>query len=151
MSLSRPTMSDVEIRELTTDAEFTAAFPVMRELRDRILPETFLSEVRRQQKEHYQLIGAFEDGQIVALAGFRHTHTLSRGEHLFVDDLITSRSAQGRGYATALLRWIARRANELKLAHLYLDSRNTARTYYEKVGFKFSTALPCRIEVAQLL
>ena len=137
----------MEIRELTSDAEIMSAFSVMRELRDRILPETFLHEIRHQQKDGYRLIAALDGGAIVALAGFRSSHTLVRGEHLFVDDLITSRNAQARGHATSLLRWIAALAQQQQIAKIYLDSRDTAKTYYEKVGFTFGKALPCWIEV----
>ena len=140
----------MEIRELTSDAEIVTAFPVMSELRDRIRAETFLNEVRRQQQEGYRLIAAFEEGKIVALAGFRRSHTLVRGEHYFVDDLITSNAAQGRGHATALLRWIALLSKKERLEKIYLDSRLTAKTYYEKVGFTFGSALPCWIEVEKL-
>ncbi len=58
----------------------------MRPLRDRIREETFLAEVRRQQIEGYRLYGAFEGERLLALAGVRRSHTLARGEHLFVDD-----------------------------------------------------------------
>ena len=41
----------------------------MSSLRDRIRPEAFLSEVRRQQIEGYRLFGGFEDARLVCLAG----------------------------------------------------------------------------------
>ncbi len=135
------------IRELRTDAEIEAAFPVMAMLRDRIRPETFLAEVRRQQLQGYELIGAYQAGRIVALAGVRRTHTLSRGEHLFVDDLITDAEHRGEGYGRALLRWLAERSTAEGLPRIFLDSRNTAKGFYEKLGFQFSTAIPCFIEL----
>jgi hypothetical protein len=30
---------------------------------------------------------------------------------------------------------------------IYLDSRNTARPFYEKMGFQFNTSVPCYIEL----
>src|SRR4051794_26673275 len=96
--------------ELRSNLEITEAFSLMSVLRDRIRPETFLAEVRRQQCQGYQLVGGFEDGALVALAGIRRTHTLSRGEHMFVDDLVTDERARGQGHGAALLRWVAARA-----------------------------------------
>ena len=96
--------------ELRSNVEITEAFPLMSVLRERIRPETFLAEVRRQQGQGYELVGAFEDGTLVALAGIRRAHTLSRGEHMFVDDLVTDEPARGKGHAAALLRWVAARA-----------------------------------------
>jgi GNAT superfamily N-acetyltransferase len=141
----------MEIRELTSDADILSAFPLMAELRARVGRDVFLAEVRRQQVEGYRLIGAFEGGALVALAGIRRSHTLSRGEHLFVDDLVTTEARRGDGFGTAVLRWLAARAAEQGLSRIYLDSRATARGFYEQLGFEMMTSIPCRIDVAALL
>lgn len=140
--------SRLEIRELRSDAEIDAAFPLMAQLRDRITRERFLGEVRLQQLQGYELIGAFAGGQLVALAGVRRTHTLSRGEHLFVDDLVSAEAERGRGYGRALLKWLAERCVAEGIDRIYLDSRNTARGFYQKLGFQFHTSIPCFIEIA---
>jgi GNAT superfamily N-acetyltransferase len=135
------------IRELRTDDDIAAAFPVMSALRDRVQPDTFVAEVRRQQLQGYELIGAFDGNQLVALAGVRRTHTLSRGEHLFVDDLVTAEAARGHGHGRRLLKWLAERSLAEGVPRIYLDSRNSAKTFYEKLGFQFNTSLPCYIEL----
>jgi hypothetical protein len=38
----------ITVRELRADRDIAAAFPLMRQLRDRLREETFLAEVRRQ-------------------------------------------------------------------------------------------------------
>ncbi len=139
------------IHELRSDDEITRAFPLMSALRDRIRVETFLSEVRRQQAEGYELFGAFDGDVLVALAGVRRTHTLSRGEHLFVDDLVTAESVQRIGHGRALLRWLARRAAADGVERIYLDSRLTAKGFYERLGFVFSTSIPCSLELGKAL
>ena len=139
------------IRELVADREIAAAFSLMRELRDRLREETFLSEVRRQQVEGYKLFGAFEEGRLVALAGARRSHTLSRGEHLFVDDLVTAESFRGKGHGRELLRWLAAQAREQGISRIYLDSRITARGFYEKLSFHFHTSIPSWTDVGDLL
>jgi GNAT superfamily N-acetyltransferase len=135
------------VRELRTDEEIAAAFPLMAMLRDRIRRETFVGEVRRQQQDGYELIGAFDGGTLVALAGIRRTHTLSRGEHLFVDDLVTDERSRGRGHGRALMAWLAERARSEGLTRIHLDSRNTARGFYERIGFTFHTSMPCWLEL----
>ncbi|MEN3336329.1 MAG: hypothetical protein V7647_5 [Acidobacteriota bacterium] len=137
--------------ELRSNVEITAAFPLMSVLRDRVRAETFLAEVRRQQCQGYQLIGAFDDDTLVALAGIRRSHTLSRGEHMFVDDLVTDERARGQGHGAALLRWIADRAAAEGLERLYLDSRVTAKGFYEQAGFTFLTSIPCWVEIPKFL
>jgi GNAT superfamily N-acetyltransferase len=143
-------MSCMTCRTLRSDEEITGAFPLMSELRDRIDAATFLVEVRRQELQGYELVGAFDGHRLVALAGVRRSHTLSRGEHLFVDDLVTAKPVQARGYGTVLLRWLAERARSEGIRRVYLDSRATARGFYEKLGFVFLTSTPCWIDVSQL-
>jgi GNAT superfamily N-acetyltransferase len=133
----------VTFKTLTTDDDLTRAFPLMATLRDRIRADTFIAEVRRQQQDGYALIGGFERELLVVLAGIRRSHTLSRGEHLFVDDLVTDASARGRGHGKAMLEWIAARARQDSIPRIYLDSRLTARGFYERIGFTFHTSIPC--------
>jgi ribosomal protein S18 acetylase RimI-like enzyme len=87
----------------------------------------------------------------VALAGVRRTHTLSRGEHLFVDDLVTDARARGVGYGSALMRWLAARAAAEGLARIDLESRNTARGFYERLGFTFQSTIPCWLDIPKYL
>jgi GNAT superfamily N-acetyltransferase len=138
-------------RELRTDAEISSAFPLMSALRDRIRTETFVGEVRRQQCQGYELVGAFDDAALVALAGVRRSHTLSRGEHLFVDDLVTDERLRGKGHGAAVLKWVAARAASEGIALLYLDSRGTARGFYEKTGFTFLMSTPCWVDIPKFL
>jgi GNAT superfamily N-acetyltransferase len=119
-------------------------------LRDRVRADTFLAEVRRQQRDGYQLIGGFADGTLVALAGSRPGHTLSRGEHVFVDDLVTDPSRRGEGHGTAMLAWVAARARAAGVPRVYLDSRLTAKGFYERVGFTMLTSIPCWIDAGKL-
>jgi GNAT superfamily N-acetyltransferase len=133
----------LDVRELATDAEIAAAYPLARQLRDRIREDTFLAEVRRQAIQGYRLYGGFEDGRLVALAGVRRSHTLSSGEHLFVDDLVTAEDARGRGHGRSMLDWLGRQAADEGIPRIYLDSRATAKGFYASVGFTFLTAIPC--------
>jgi GNAT superfamily N-acetyltransferase len=135
--------STMTFKELRTESEIQNAFPLMSSLRDRVRAATFLAEVQRQQRDGYQLIAGFDGERLVALAGIRRTHTLSRGEHLFVDDLVTDESVRGRGYGRAMMQYLAERASGEGLPRIYLDSRITARGFYEKIGFTFHTSIPC--------
>jgi GNAT superfamily N-acetyltransferase len=137
----------MEFRELITDREIQEAFPLMASLRDRIREDTFLAEVRRQQIEGYRLFAASEGGRLLALAGVRRTHTLNRGEHLFVDDLVTVAEERGKGRGKALMSWLAANAGRQGVRRIHLDSRSTAKDFYAKIGFVFGTAIPCSVDV----
>jgi len=140
----------MDIREIQTDADIVDAYPLMKALRDRISAATFVDEVRRQQERGYQLFGGFERGRLLVLAGIRRAHTLSRGDHLFVDDLVSDESVRGSGYGREMMRWLARRAAADGIPRIYLDARITAKGFYEKIGFVFHTSIPCWVDVDRL-
>jgi GNAT superfamily N-acetyltransferase len=140
----------MEIRELQTDTAILQAFSLMHVLRDRIAAGTFLNEVRIQQGQGYRLIGGFDGERVVALAGVRRSHTLSRGDHLFVDDLVSAPSVRGSGHGRAMMQWLARLAASDGIPRIYLDARITAKGFYEKLGFSFHTSIPCWIDVDRL-
>jgi GNAT superfamily N-acetyltransferase len=144
-------MAELIIRELEGDAEIAGAFALMNVLRERLRPETFLEQVRIQEAESYRLVGGYVEGKLVTLAGVRRQHTLARGPHAFVDDLVTAPDEQGKGYATALLKYVAARAAENGLPKVYLDARASALTYYDRLGFRTLNAVPCWIEARKLL
>lgn len=140
----------VDIRELETDAEILGAYPLMKALRERITEDTFLHEVRVQQAGGYRLLAAYENGKPIVLAGIRRAHTLSRGDHLFVDDLVTEESARAAGHGRAMMQFLAREAASQGIRRIHLDARITARGFYEKLGFTFHTSIPCWIDVERL-
>ena len=137
-------------RELTSDAEVEGAFALMSVLRPHLPADGFVEQVRRQRADGYRLFAGLAGGQIVVLAGVRAGLTLSRGPHLFVDDLVTAPAEQGRGHGRAMLRHVARLARELGLPKVALDSRDTAKRFYERVGFSMTTSVPCSIDAEVL-
>jgi ribosomal protein S18 acetylase RimI-like enzyme len=140
----------MEIRELLTDTAIMETYPLMKALRERIARETFLSEIRQQQAGGYRLLAGYQNGKPIVLAGIRRAHTLSRGDHLFVDDLVTDESVQSSGHGRAMMEHLAREAVGLGLPRIYLDARITAKGFYEKLGFTFHTSVPCWIDVERL-
>jgi GNAT superfamily N-acetyltransferase len=138
--------SELKIAEAQTDDAIAAVFDVAVVLRPHLEPGSFVAQVRAQQQEGYRVIVGFVGAGPVALAGFRRQTTLARGPHLFVDDLVTAPAEQGKGYATAMLRHLARIARDMGLWRIWLDSRDTAKTFYEQVGFTPHTSIPCWID-----
>lgn len=137
-------------RELVTAAEIESAFELMNVLRPHLRAESFVDQVVRQRAEGYRLFAGIAGGAIVVLAGVRDGLTLFRGPHLFVDDLVTAPAEQGRGHGKAMLKFLAGLAREKGLPRVWLDSRDTAKTFYQGVGFTLSTSIPCWIDVAKL-
>lgn len=99
-------MGEVAIRELTTDAEFRAAWEVMSELRDHLDEETYMQRALKMRETGYRLIAALEGGRIVALAGIGSEMNLYYGRYLWVYDLVTSEASRSKGHGLALLAFV---------------------------------------------
>ena len=97
-----------------------------------------------QRPEGYRLVGAFEDGRCVAVAGFRELHTLAWGHVVYVDDLSTHPDGRRRGHARALLEWCAAEARRRGCDQLHLDSgveanRLDAHRLYLNTGMRITS------------
>jgi GNAT superfamily N-acetyltransferase len=143
--------SGLDLVELTSAEAIDGAYELLALLRPHLLADQFVEQIRAQQQDGYRLIGGFVAGRLVALAGYRLARTLSRGPHLFVDDLVTAPADQGKGYGAAMLRHLATIAKKQNLPRIWLDSRDTAKTFYQQAGFTLHTSIPCWIEVDKLV
>ena len=144
--------TELNVVELRADDQIDAAFDLMAVLRPSLRRNEFVAQVRAQERESgFRLAGGFDaGGRLVVLAGYKRVTTLSQGAHLFVDDLVTAPDVQGRGYGRAMLAYLAGRARVMGVRAVGLQSRPTARGFYEKVGFTMSKGIPCSIEVEKL-
>ena len=127
----------MNIHIATTNAELAACYPVMRELRPNIGEEQFLSQVRRQERAGYRIAYVQEQDRVVAVAGFRAGESLSWGNFLYVDDLVTRSEYRSKGYGAKLLSWLKEQAAILGCEQIHLDSgvqRKDAHRFYEREG-----------------
>jgi len=140
----------IEIRELDLETEAGVCFPLMRQLRPHLASEVeFTARWRRQQAAGYRLLGFWENGRLLALAGFRVIENLVHGAHVYVDDLVTSEEARGHGHGARLLRHLREEARVLGCEKLLLDtplSNVLAHRFYYRQGLlgtalRFSIAL----------
>jgi GNAT superfamily N-acetyltransferase len=123
----------MEIIELTNDAEILSAREVMRQLRTGIAEDAYLATVRRMMDGGYRQVALLEDGEVVAVAGFRIFEMLYVGRLLYVDDLNTDERRRSRGHGRALLEWLKTEARAKACAELHLDSgvqRASAHRFY---------------------
>lgn len=130
----------MNIRELSTDEEFRAAWSVMRELRGHLDEETFLARVAEMRSSGYRLLAVEEEGAIVALAGIGKETNLYYGRYMWVYDLITTETARSKGHGLALLQRVEEIAKEEGCDVLALSSAlhrvDAHRFYLEKAGME---------------
>ncbi len=109
-------------------------FPVMKQLRPRLVEAEFVEQVRRQHESGGYRLAFVEEGRRVrSVAGFRILQNFYYGKFMYVDDLVTDEAAQGRGYGSLLFDWLARLARREGCLNLALDSgvqRFNAHRFY---------------------
>lgn len=118
-----------------SDAEIECCFAIMQTLRPHLIASEFVSRIKRQQQQGYQLAYLEDEGSIKAVAGFRIAESLSWSKFLYVDDLVTQESERSQGYGTNLLNWLLDYAKANACQQFHLDSgvqRFAAHRFYFK-------------------
>lgn len=106
-----------------TAREIQKCHAVMRELRPKFeRARDFVAQVRRQQKQGYQIAFVEDDGKVRAVAGYRYLESLFSGKFLYVDDLVTGEKDRSRGFGGDLLDWLFDEAAAHGCGRLELDS-----------------------------
>ncbi len=129
----------VSVRRLVP-AEWRQAFPVVAQLRASLDEAEFLQRVRRQSFSGYELVGAFRDDALIGVLGMRPVHTLARGGHLHVDDLVVDETVRSGGIGRALLAFAEQDAQARGLTAVFLDARREAIPFYERENYAFHPA-----------
>ena len=131
-------ISDVALRHADTQEALRACYAVMRQLRPHLQSEDdFLERIARQQAQTYRLLAAWEDGQAVALAGYRFQENLVYGKFLYVDDLVTAETARGSRWGARLLDALTVVAEQAGCVRLVLDTglaNALAQRFYFRQG-----------------
>lgn len=126
---------------VSNDEDINACFPVFKELRPSLQAEDFLAQVRRQEKQSYQIVAIRQDGIIQSVIGFRFCEFLAWGKMIYIDDLSTLASARGQGFGSALLDWVIAHAKESGCQGVHLDTgyaRHAAHRVYLEKGFQLN-------------
>jgi GNAT superfamily N-acetyltransferase len=121
------------IQIATTPTEIARCFPVMSQLRPKLIAAEFFDRIQAQQTEGYQLAFLEHEASVVSVAGFRMQNMLSSGKTLYVDDLVTDAAVRSKGYGEAMLQWLIDLAREAGCNSFSLDSgthRLEAHAFY---------------------
>ena len=135
-------MSGTVVEELTTDAEFREAFPVLFELRPHLTLESYTALLAVMRPAGYRLFAVRSEGSIVALAGVGFRTNFYYGSYLWVYELVTTAAARSRGHGKVLLDHLEELARAQGCDTIALSSglkRLDAHRFYEsKMGFSKS-------------
>ena len=135
---ARTEMNTLQLSIADTDQEMRSCFEVMRELRPHLQDaEAFVAQVRRQSVQGYRLLMALQDGQVIALAGYRLQENLLYGCFLYVDDLVVSRNVRSQGLGAALINYMRDEARRMGCANFVLDTalgNALGQRFYYRLG-----------------
>ena len=135
------TQQTVKLISATKDLE--QCFNVIQELRPHLNDcNKFITQIMRQQKEGYQMFACIANNNIVGCIGYRQLETLAWGKILYIDDLITSSTHRGNGYAKTLLDHAIDYAKLVSCDQVHLDTgytRYDAHKLYLKNRFQLSS------------
>jgi len=135
--------SPAVLRHADTPEALRACYPVMKQLRPHLQSEAeFLERVARQVAEGYRLLVEWQDGEPVALAGYRLQENLVYGKFLYVDDLITTEEARGSQCGARLLDALSEVAAQSGCVRLTLDTglaNALAQRFYFRQGLLTSS------------
>ncbi len=140
---ARKRMNDFRIAIARQPAQVARCYEVMRELRTHFTDrKKFVEQVRRQQRDGYQLAFLEAGGEVRAAAGYRFLQSLYSGRFMYVDDLVTRARDRSAGYGGKLLDWLAEEARKNRCDNLELDSgvqRFDAHRFYFTKRMKISS------------
>jgi GNAT superfamily N-acetyltransferase len=123
----------MEVKLAETPEAIERCFRVMSHLRPHVAATEFVPRVQAQQKQGFRLAYLEDEGDVVAVAGYRVMDMLASGRTMYVDDLVADEKRRSRGYGKALLDWLQARAREEGCATFSLDSgthRQEAHAFY---------------------
>lgn len=131
-------IADAALRHADRDADKRACYAVMQELRPHLASEDeFMQRIARAADESYRILAAWDEGRVVALAGYRFQENLVYGKFLYVDDLVSAEGQRGKRWGERLLKALEAVAQEAGVARLVLDTgmANTmAQRFYFRQG-----------------
>lgn len=127
-----------KLRDVETVEQLRACYPVMKELRPHLKSEDdFVTRVTRMNGQGYRILAAWDEGEVVALAGYRLEENLVYGRFLYVDDLVAGEKTRGQGWGARLLERLTVVADQAECAKLVLDTglaNARAQRFYFREG-----------------
>ena len=139
------------IKQIETEEEIIAVFPVAKQLRTHLDQDTFLELVLEAQvKQGYSMYALYNGEEPVSFIGFMPMTTLYYGRFIWICDLVTDEQHRSKGFGEQLLRHVEEWAKEKGYNSIALSSGlerlDTHRFYdskmnYDKVSYVFKKPL----------
>ncbi|WJV63629.1 GNAT family N-acetyltransferase [Pectobacteriaceae bacterium CE70] len=116
-------METIRLSHIDTERDCLACFVVAQELRPHLISkDVFAEQVSRQIRQGYRMLAAWQEGQVVAFAGYRLLENLLYGRFIYVDDLAAMAEVRSHGIGRQIIEELRQTAQRLACTHLVLDT-----------------------------
>lgn len=129
------------IREARSDADYHAAYPLIRQLFPHLDMQTYARRVFVARATGYRMFVGELAGDVVGVIGTMPNHNLHDGFVTYIEHVVVDQRYRGQGFGSQLIAFAEQRALEegCKLIELDTDLGNDkAAKLYEKSGYKQS-------------
>jgi ribosomal protein S18 acetylase RimI-like enzyme len=114
-------------------------YPVMKELRPHLSFEEYISIYNESHSaDGYEIVAIEDNGQILAVMGYRFLSDYVRGKHVYIDDLVSSEKVRSQGLGAELLKFAEKIAESSRSRSLRLctDIENQRSVnFYDRNGW----------------
>lgn len=118
--------------------ELDTAYEVVKELRPTLTYDEFEDLIYDMRHQEYKMYGLFDGETLITYAGISVQVNLYWKRHLYIYDLVTRVSHQGKGYGKEMLIYLTDIARMSQCENLVLTSgaqRDDAHRFYKREGF----------------
>ena len=142
MTNKADTIENMEIREARSDADYHAAYPIIRQLFPQLDMQTYARRVFVARATGYRMfMGTVNQGQIVGVIGVIANHNLHDGFVTYIEHVVVDKKYRGNGYGSKLIQFAEDRARAEGCYLIELDTdigAEKAAKLYESSGYKKS-------------
>lgn len=97
---------DKRIFTVKSENDLQRCYPVMKELRPHLSFDDYILIYNESHlADGYEIVAVEDQGQILAVMGYRFLSDYVRGKHVYVDDLVSTEKARSQGLGAELLRF----------------------------------------------
>ncbi len=128
----------LDIREARSDADYHAAYPIIRQLLPQLDMQTYARRVFVARATGYRMFMGEVDGKVVGVIGVIANHNLHDGFVTYIEHVVVDKNFRGHGYGSQLIAFAENRAREEGCFLIELDTdigADRAAHLYEKSGY----------------
>ena len=129
----------MKVIEAKDSKDLESFYQVVKELREHLsLDEFFAIYNQAHLENNYTLVALEEEGNILAVMGYRFISDYVHGKHLYIDDLVTTKKQRSKGLGVLLLSYAENLAQKsgCKMLRLCTGIDNElGKKFYQKNGW----------------